>query len=400
MNFSLQKEMDKIATLLDVTEYQMHQLSDLFYKDMENKTMLKMIPTYAYCNVEVPDGEYLTVDFGGTNIRCNRYEVKNKEIKLLQKVSTSLITEDKNYTTSEYSLEDIFNLIVDNLEKIIDKEKEYFLGHTFSFAARSLSKNSAVVIDMAKGFELRDAENVDVNELLIKIIKDRKLKIEPVSVINDTIATLLTGNYHNKNADIAVIMGTGHNSCFRSQTGKIINVESAFMKEGIPLSYYDFNLLEKMKDAKETVMEVLTGGKYLGLIAQEITDELFESGMINRKFEMTSEILSEAVNDNLSDKYSEDEKEILKQIGLVILKRASKLVVSELMAILRYIDEDLENKHLIVFDGSVYEKNKVLQDYIKLYLEKAYGENVKKLEVIHIKDASSIGAVISIFPLN
>ena len=48
MNILLQKELDKIATLFDITEYQMHQISNVFYEDMENKTMLKMLHTYTY----------------------------------------------------------------------------------------------------------------------------------------------------------------------------------------------------------------------------------------------------------------------------------------------------------------------------------------------------------------
>lgn len=400
MNFLLQKELDKIATLMDITEYQMYQLSDAIYEDMENKTMLKMLSTYAYCNVDVPNGEYLAIDFGGTNIRCYKYEVKNKEIKVIKSVTFSLITEDKNYTTNEYTLEDIFNLIVDNLETIIDKAKEYFLGLTFSFATRSLSKKNTILIDMAKGFELREKENIDINELLTKILKERELKIELISVINDTTATLLTGNYYNKNADIAMIIGTGHNACFKSKTGEIINIESGYMSKAIPLSYFDFSLLDKLKNANDTIMEVLTGGKYLGLIAQEIIDELFESGVLENKLELTSTILTKAVNEELEKEYFDEEKEVLKQIGLIILKRAAKLITAEIMAILRHIDEDLEREHVIVFDGSVYEKNQVLQDYIKMYLEKVYGDSTKKIETSLIKNASSVGAVISIFPLN
>jgi len=400
MNILLQKELDKIATLFDITEYQMHQISNVFYEDMENKTMLKMIPTYTYCNVDIPNGEYLAIDFGGTNVRCYKYGVKGKEIKILDKACFSLITEEKNYTTNEYTLEDIMNVIIDKLETIIDKDKEYFLGHTFSFASKSLSKKNAILIDMAKGFDLRETKNVDVNELLIKVIKERKLKIEPTSIINDTTATLLTGNYKNKNADIAMIVGTGHNACFKNKMGEIINIESAYMSKGIPLSYYDFNLLDKLPGAKNTILEILVGGKYLGLIAEEILNELFEIGMIERKFEITSKMLTEAMENNLSDDYSNEEKEILNKIAEIILKRAAKLVVCEIMAIIKYIDGDLEKEHCIVFDGTVYEKNKTLQDNIKVYLEKIYGENAKKLETLLIKDASSVGAIISIFPLN
>ena len=400
MNFSLQKEIDKIATLLDITEYQMHQISDALLKDMEEKTMLKMLATYSYCNVDVPNGEYLAIDFGGTNIRCSKFEVKNNKINLLDMVKVALITENANYTTNEYTLEDIMNLIVDNLEKIIEKDKAYFLGHTFSFATKATSKNNATIIHMAKGFDLRETDNLDVNDVLNKVIKERGIKIEPVSIINDTTATLLAGNYINKNADIAMILGTGHNVCFKSKTGEIINVESGYMSKSLPLSYYDFNLLEKIKDSKKMIMQILTGGKYLGMIGQEILNELYESGFLEQKIEIESSDLTLALENSLPDKYSDDEKEIIREIAHIILKRVAKLVVCEAHAILRAIDEELENEHCIVFDGSVYEKNKVLQEYIKMYLEKIYGDNAKKIETLLIKDASSIGAVISIFPLN
>ena len=48
----------------------------------------------------------------------------------------------------------------------------------------------------------------------------------------------------------------------------------------------------------------------------------------------------------------------------------------------------------------VNEKNKIFRDYIDGYLEKIFKDKTKKLETLLIKDASSIGAVISIFPLN
>jgi len=197
-----------------------------------------------------------------------------------------------------------------------------------------------------------------------------------------------------------MIMGTGHNACFKNKTGEIINIESAYMSKGIPLSYYDFSLLDKLPGSKNTILEILTGGKYLGLIAEEVVTELFETGFIERKFKVNSKMLTDSLEDNLSNDYSIEEKELLKEIADIILKRVAKLVVCEIIAILKYIDEDLEKEHCVVFDGSVYEKNKMLQDYIKVYLEKIYGDNIKKIETLLIKDASSVGAVISIFPLN
>lgn len=401
MNLLLQKELDKISTLLDITEYQMHKLAECIYKDMTNKTMLKMLPTYCYSNVDVPDGEYLSIDFGGSNIRCNKFKVKKQKLELIKCVAFSLCTEEKDYTTSEYTLKDIINLIVDKLETIIDKDKEYMLGHTFSFATYSTSKSCAKIVGaMTKGFELRESEDADVNAILKDIIKERNLKIEPISIINDTTATLLTANFYNKNADIAMIIGTGHNACFTSKTGEVINIESGYMNDGIPLSYFDYNLLDKLKDEEKTVLEFLTGGKYLGSIAEEITNELFEAGFIKNKLQITSTILSKSISHQLGNEYEEEEKEVIKQVADMIFKRVAKFVTAEIIAILKYTDEDLEKEHCIVFDGSVYEKNKILQDYIKMYIEKTYGDNAKKIETMLIKDASAVGAIISIFPLN
>lgn len=400
MNISLQQELDKIATLMDITEYQIYNVRDAFYDDMYEKDMIKMLHTYTFCNLDIPKGEYLSIDFGGSNIRCNLFSVDNKQIALIKNIAFSLVTEEYDYTTSEYSLKDIMGVIVDKLETIIDKDKEYFLGHTFSFATRSLSKKSAIIIKMAKGFNLKDAENTDVNEVLFKIIKERNLKIEPMSIINDTTATLLTGNYFNQTADIAVIMGTGHNACFQSETGEIINIESAFFSRDIPLSYYDLSLLDKLPDCKCTQLEFLTGGKYLGMIAQEIVDELHISGFLKNKLQITSKILSDAVDNQLSEEFSLEEREVLKQIGIILFKRTAKLVVSEIMGILKYIDEDLDKKHCIIFDGTVYEKNKVIQEYISMYLDEVYNKKAENIETKLIKDASAVGAVISIFPLN
>ena len=53
-------------------------------------------------------------------------------------------------------------------------------------------------------------------------------------------------------------------------------------------------------------------------------------------------MLTEALEDKLSNEYTNEEKEVLKQVANIIFKRVAKLLVSEISAILRYIDENLE----------------------------------------------------------
>jgi len=71
--------------------------------------------------------------------------------------------------------------------------------------------------------------------------------------------------------------------------------------------------------------------------------------------------------------------------------------VAEIVAILNEIDSDLLKNHTIIFDGSVYEKNEYFRENIDNYLEKCYGQKAKKIKHIFIKDASNIGALLSIF---
>ena len=58
-------------------------------------------------------------------------------------------------------------------------------------------------------------------------------------IINDCVATLVAGRFYNPNADISLIVGTGHNACFIDNDREIINIESANFNKSIPLTQFD-----------------------------------------------------------------------------------------------------------------------------------------------------------------
>lgn len=401
MDVLLLRELEKIENECDITKYQLSKIIESFNRDMEEKQNLKMLHTYIFDNISLRNGEYLAVDFGGTNIRIVLYEILNNEqINVKKNKSFKLKNTEIDLTSNDYTLADIFDIISIEIEKMISKKKKYLLGHTFSFPMKSDSKNQAVLTGLSKGFELRDSVGEDVNKLFKETLDKRGLMVEPVSIINDTIATYLTGSFYEENVSIAVIVGTGHNLCFKDNSGELINIESGYFSKDLPLSYYDLKHLETEPKLKNHLMELLTGGKYIGETADYIVKYLKEQELINIDKKIDGKILSDALSNNLSNSFSQEEKEVISYIARILLKRSAKLIAAELIAILNDIDPNLIKEHTIIFDGSVYEKNEYFRDNLNIYLEKYYGLKAKKIKQVFVKDASNIGAVLSIFSNN
>ena len=114
-----------------------------FATDMDEKKSLRMLKTFISFNDTIKPGEYLSLDFGGSNVRISRYEVTEGSCEVVLKDIRSfrLRGDDFDYTTEQYTLSDIFDKVVEKMSEIIDPNKEYLLGHTFSFAINSLVLN-------------------------------------------------------------------------------------------------------------------------------------------------------------------------------------------------------------------------------------------------------------------
>ena len=398
MNVLLTKELERIENEIDITEYQFQKIVKTFETDMKNKKMLKMLHTYVFPKFDVTPGEYLAVDFGGTNVRAVLYEVTDKN-KINVKVNTSFKLKDEkhDFTSNKYTLADVFDFVAKEIGKIIDKDKEYLLGHTFSFPTEFRAKNEAILLDFSKGFDIREAIGNDVNKTFYEALKKRTLKVTPVNIINDTVATLLTGKFYYKNVDIAVITGTGHNICYENSEGELINVEAGAFSKDLPLSFYDLMHFEENKKIRNNVMELLTGGKYIGKTADYIIKDFNELGVLKCENEVDGRTLTLALIDELDGSFNKETKEALKYIAKILLRRAAKLVVAEIVAILNELDSELKTSHTIIFDGSVYEKNEYFKECITKYIDDHYGSKSQKIKHVFVKDASNIGALLSIF---
>ena len=389
---------EKIRSESRMNRNQMMNLTDLFYEDMDLRKSLRMMPAHIFVDNSIKPGQYVALDFGGSNVRIMLYEIfASGGIELLNSKLIPLRGNFYDFTTEEYELKDIFGVIVNRIKEIVEEENSYLLGHTFSFPIEIKGRNESTIVAMTKGFNLKNAIGQDVNAILKSEIDRVGLKVTPVSILNDSIATLLAGRLNNPNTDIACIVGTGHNICFIDNDNQLINTECGSFNMGIPISSYDEQFLALIPQEKNALMEAFVGGKNSGKIAENYKRIIESEYKNNLNLDnITPKLLSMATEDKYGElKLGIEERVFLNNIAKSIFNRAAQLVVCEIMAILRRIDPELERAHNIVFDGSVYEKTPYFRKCLTKYITIMYGEKSKKITHSLMKDGSSLGAAIS-----
>lgn len=389
----LKKELLQIKNQFKLSKKDLETVRDSFCKDMAEKKRLKMLSTHISPILKIKQGEYITIDLGGSNLRCSIFETKSNHILLKKMHTIKLKGKIKNYTTNKYSLKDLYRMILKQVSKLIDKNRHYSLVHTFSFSFNSISKNEAQVIDFAKGFNLKNSDKAMIHEVLTSAIKELGLNITITAIINDSVATLTTGNFYNSNTDIACIVGTGHNACFVNTEKEMINIESAYFNFNLPINSYDKKFIATIPKEAPQLLEVMVGGKYIGGVTQIILNDLAEKKLIGKTSIMTS-TLTRVMNNKLKFGYKKYQKELLLELAKIVFERSALLISAEILGIIKFIDPEFKNKHNICFDGSVYEKNSYFRDCISEGLKLLCPDNCEKITHHIIKDASSKGAAI------
>lgn len=395
MKPELKSELEKIRDEFYISNTTLMEISNLFYNDMNEKSMLKMLNTYIDPDPEkVLEGEYLTIDLGGSNMRICKFKINGSNAIADKVIKFPLVTKFRDYTTKKYTLRDLFVIALKKMKPFLDKDKLYNLGVTVSFGLKSKSKDEAVILELSKGFELSETLGEDIYKLLTSAIEEVKLKIIPSAIINDCVATMVAGKFFYPNADISFIVGTGHNACFINFNKEIINVESAGFNKGIPLTCFDEKFILTIPNESQNLLEILVGGKYIGGIADRIMRYLVERSFISKYKPFSTKELIGCLNKEIILSYPMEQKELMEEIAKILFERSAKLIAAEILAILMYTDNKLENKHTIIFDGSVYEKCDFFREQISLNLEQIFFENYKKLSHRLVKDASGIGPAI------
>lgn len=399
------------------------QLASAFRCDMEmglaknEMSSLRMLPSYISVPTGKEKGEFLALDFGGTNVRVLLIELLgNGSYKVLRKVGKPLVFDGVyDFVGADANAEELFDFIAALIDEVIGdmRDKMLLLGHTFSFPSQQTNLYDACLITWTKEFAVQGVEGKIVNDLLTAaLVRQGITNVRPVAVINDTVATLLAGAYQHESTYIGSIYATGHNTAYVEpydnavKSRMILNMESGGFNKLFP-NQYDRLVDEMSEKPGEQRLEKMVAGRYLGklftlAVAAGLEDHKPAYSFSN--FDLSAILLDNTmrlieVKKIMKAKsgrdFTDEDCDWFKAIAEIIVIRSARLIAATYVGVMWHLNGDNINPQKIAIEGSLYEKMPLCSMTIEKTLMELLGNDAVNLRVISINDGSGIGAAIA-----
>lgn len=382
------------------------------------ESSLRMLKSYVGLPTGNETGEYLALDFGGTNVRVLRYRLEgNGKFTELKKVAKPLKVEGiYDFIGEDSTAEDMFDFIAGLVDEAVegDHETKYLLGHTFSFPSTQTDLYNARLIIWTKEFATKGVEGEVVNDLLKAALARQGLNnVEPTAVINDTVAVLLAAAYKQPNIYIGSIYATGHNTCYlepyadSADEPMILNLESGGFSKLAP-NRFDVEFDLGSEKPGEQRLEKMVSGRYMGeLFGMALAELCDEKG---KKYGFTSIDMSNIILDDSKDLgkikeivQAKTEKVLdtadadkVKELASAIVIRSARLVTATYVGIIWQTagNDKIKPQHIAV-DGSVYEKMPLAKENIMRALSELLKEDAASIDTVLENGGSGLGAAIA-----
>lgn len=417
-----------IATLygqFSISAAELEAIADHFAEEMENGLLgtpsrLKMLPSFIDRPTGKETGEYLVLDFGGTNLRLLSVLLEgNRKAQILRQQSWPLRDPSSgvDLTASNVSGEELFDSIAAAIGEFAPTGT-WQLGHTFSFPCRQYTANRAELIHWTKEIRTSGVEGQDITRLLTDALKKRALtRIQPVAVINDTVGTYLAAAYAGERVVAGAICGTGHNMAYLEPDARgkrmVINMESGDFDPGMG-TVFDAALDQSSEKPGEQLLEKQISGRYLGELFRLVLTSLhhadilrFDADRISEPYSIPTEMLGDLLSDEtpsllrvakicrelLAVDAVLEERRAIKTAALLIVTRSARLAAAALLGVLRRLDPPMTGRHVIAVDGSLYEKMPGYREAIERVLVRHLPRTVARTCLV--KDGSGIGAAVA-----
>ena len=384
------------------------------------KSSLAMIPTY----INVPklislDKPVIVIDAGGTNLR----------------ICTMIFNSDGSYSTdnfskyqmpgfSEYiSKDDFFMQFAQLIKPLADKSDK--IGFCFSYPAEIYPNLDGRLLYWTKEIKAPEVEGELIAKNIISILK--KDGYNPaITILNDTVATLLAGKSVNTNKSydsyVGLILGTGTNTAYTEHNSNIhkcsnlqqdkmqpINVESGSFDK-CPRSKIDIAFDNSTMNPEKYIFEKMIAGAYRGglcleLIKEASANNLFSDSAaeeISNWKDLETWHITHFLNDPTEDgpftssSFSDNDRQVVKELCLAITERAALLVAINIAAaIIKGGGGSADAPCCVNVDGSTFHKLKGFKEIVEKHLHELLHKRNIHFELVHIDNAPVIGAAVA-----
>lgn len=390
-------------------------------KDPKSSSM-RMLKSYVGLPTGNETGEFLALDFGGTNVRVIRYRLEGEgHSKIIRHVAEPLVVVGKyDYVGKGSTAEQMFDFLAKIIDDTIegDHETKFYLGHTFSFPSEQDDLNNAKLIIWTKEFATSGVEGKVVNDLLLEALKRRGIEnVIPVAVINDTVAVLLSAAYKHSDVYTGSIYATGHNTCYLEsgikdpkgvgKGGMILNLECGNFMNLTP-NRFDLTFDRKSEKPGEQRFEKMVSGRYMCELFGMALAELFgeekhydnltsvDMSMIISDVSTNLEKIFEIIKNKIGHELELEDLKKIQELASAIVIRSARLVAASYVGIIwqRSQGGEIQPQHVAV-DGSVYEKMPLVQENMKAAFQELLGKDAEKIDTILDNGGSGLGAAIA-----
>ena len=390
---------------------------------------LPMLPAYIGRPAGDEAGVFLSLDFGGTNLRVAEIELagnRDPAIRKLHRVSLKDADAGYDYTGADTNIRELFAFIARQVALVADG-RERLLGHSFSYASRQSAIGRASFLGWAKEIKVTGLAGQDINGLLAEeLARQQAAAVHPVAVLNDTTATLLAAAYRCPDADLGSVCGTGHNTAYyepqprHGKPGRVMayNPESGGF-DRLRRSRFDEELDRDSDSPGRQLLEKMVAGRYLG----ELVRRILQAGRGDCGMQFIEEIPCLSHPDGLSsidvawfvgDRSKElehidawlkerlpgrpsslAERHFIKAVAELVAERAATLIAASYAGFLRRLDPLRQRRHVIGVNGSLYEKMPGFAEGIQTALTRLGGWPAKQVAFLVVEEAPLVGAAIA-----
>ncbi len=404
------------------------QFIALFHDEMQRGLAgkpgsLKMIPSYVGRPSGHERGDFLALDLGGTNLRVLAVRLDGEGKARITAFRRWVIPEKIMQGTGEA----LFDFMAEGVALFLDQmppdsPQLRELAFTFSFPVAQSAVDAGVLLNWTKGFTAKGVSGKEVVALLSAALAHKNMPdLRVVALTNDTVGTLMAQSYTDPACDMGVILGTGTNACYPEKAGRIaklahleadreviVNLEWGSF-DRIQMNAFDSALDSHTLNPGAQRLEKMVSGLYLGELARRVALDLIDAGVFLRQeariiFEreqaVTSEHLSQIAEGEdvltrlgVSGPTSQD-CALFAGVSRVVTTRAARIAAAAIAAGVTWMDADLQRRHTIAIDGSLFEKCPGFQETMEALLIELFGDRATGITLCHAADGSGIGAAI------
>lgn len=413
----------KIKDLLKKYELSVDYLNvDLLLKnfrsEMDNglnnkNSSLAMLNSYLSLPKNLSNETVAIIDAGGTNLRIGLGSSNDQnEVEIYSIIKRKM--PGKIQDNDIISSDKFYQPIVDCLKPIANKFTK--IGFCFSYPTEILPNRDGKLLHWTKEVDIPDLVNQPIGRGLNNALNSNGIGNKTITILNDTVATLLSGfpvgNKLNINNYVGFILGTGTNSaCIVNN--QILNLESgAFSK--FPISIIDDKLDHSSNNVGSYRFEKSISGEYIGSLTLKLAFSLLDeidfsesaNFVINNLNQMGNSskntLYFSEINNSLnssnpfhSESFSKNDRYILGKLFQSIVDRASLFSAVNIASAVLIQDFAKNNKVCITIDGSTFYKTPNMANKTKYYLSKILEKKGIDFKLLKISDAPAIGAVIA-----